>query len=62
MPVKRVRVDVTSPQFARLKEEVFSKSQLSAEQRRKTARALVHLPSTGAPVDLFFEGRFVGAL
>ena len=62
MPVKRVRVDITEQQLARLRTEVFSKSQLSGEQRRKTARGLISLPSTGAPVDFFFQGRFVGAL
>jgi len=62
MPVKRVRVDITEQQLARLHKEVFSQAQLSGEQRRKSARAVIPLPSTGAPVDLFCDGRFVGAL
>ena len=62
MPGKRVRVDVTEHQLARLRAEVFSQSQLSPEQRRKSARGVIPLPPTGAPVDLFCQGKFVGAL
>lgn len=62
MAGKRVRIDVTTAQWERLWREVFSQSNLSGEQRRRLARAVIHLPSNGAGVDIFCDGRFVGAL
>ena len=62
MPGKRVRIDVTAVQWERLWKEVFSQPRLSGEQRRRVARTVIPLPVNGAGVDLFCEGKFVGAL
>ena len=62
MAGKRVRVDVTTQQWDRLRKEVLGQPGLSGEQRRRAARLLVPLPTNGAGVDLFCDGKFVGAL
>lgn len=63
MAGKRVRVDISPAQSEALHKAVFSQMQLSLQQRRNMARDLVvTLPTNGAPVDFFCEGKFVGAL
>ncbi len=57
-----MRVDVTPEQWDRLRREVLARPGLSGEQRRRAARVLVPLPTNGAGVDLFCDGKFVGAL
>jgi len=62
MATRTVRIDVTSLQFGRLREEVFCNQTLSVGQRRKEVRKIVHLPPDGSRVDLYCEGKFVGAV
>ena len=63
MAGKRVRLDISPAQWEALHKGVFSQMQLSAQQRRNMARDIVvKLPTNGAPVDFFCEGKFVGAL
>lgn len=62
MSSKRVRIEVTSEQWDRLHQEVFSDLRLSGEQRRRAAKRVLPLPENGSPVDLFYDGKFVGAL
>ena len=62
MPGKRIRIEITTAQWARLQPVVFSQLKLSEVQRRRVARTLIPLPSNGAAVDIFYDGRFVGAL
>ena len=59
---KRVRVEVTIEQFKVLRQEVFSNVALSGEQRRRAAKRVLLLPLDGSPIDLFHEGKFLGAL
>lgn len=62
MSSKRMHIEVTSQQLARLRQEVFANLGLSGEQRRRAAKRVLPLPENGSPVDLFFDGKFVGAL
>ncbi len=57
-----VRIDVTSQQLDKLREEVFCNQSLSGEQRRKLVRKITPLPTDGSPVDLYCDGEFVGAV
>lgn len=59
---KTVRIDVTSLQFGRLRREVFCNQRLSVGQRRKAVRRVLPLPANGGRVDLYCEGKFVGAV
>ncbi len=61
--VKRsVRIDVTSQQLGRLRQEVFCNQQMSAEQRRRALRKTLPMPADGSRVDLYCDGNFVGAV
>jgi len=62
MTTKTVRIDVTSLQFGRLRQEVFCNQRLSVGQRRKAVRRVMILPADGSRVDLYCEGKFVGAV
>lgn len=62
MTAKTVRIDVTSLQFGRLRQEVFCNQGLSVGQRRKAVRRVLPLPTDGSRVDLYCEGKFVGAV
>ncbi len=62
MTLKTVRIDVTSLQFGRLRQDVFCNQQLSVGERRKAVRRVLPLPANGSRVDLYCEGRFVGAV
>jgi hypothetical protein len=62
MTAKTVRIDVTSLQFGRLRQEVFCNQGLSVGQRRKAVRRILPLPANGSRVDLYCEGKFVGAV
>ena len=62
MTAKTVRIDVTSLQFGRLRQEVFCNQGLSVGQRRKALRRVLPLPGDGSHVDLYCEGKFVGAV
>ncbi len=62
MSTKRVRIDVTGEQLGRLRQEVFCNQRLSGEQRRKAVRQVLPLPADGSPVDLYCDGKFVGAI
>ncbi len=59
---RTVRVDVTSEQFGRLREEVFCNQGMSEEQRRRAVRKVLPLPTDGSRVDLYCDGRFVGTV
>ena len=62
MTTKTVRIDVTSLQFGRLRQEVFCNQGLSVGQRRKVVRRVLPIPTDGSRVDLYCEGKFVGAI
>ena len=62
MSTKRVQIEVTSQQLDRLRKEVFADMELSGEQRRKAAKRVLLLPQNGSPVDIYFDGKFVGAI
>ena len=62
MTTKTVRIDVTSHQFGRLRQDVFCNQKLSQSQRRKVVRRAFRLPADGSRVDLYCEGKFVGAV
>jgi hypothetical protein len=62
MSVKTVRIDVTSQQFGRLRQEVFCNQRLNGVERRKAVRRVLPLPLDGSPVDLYCDGKFVGAV
>jgi hypothetical protein len=62
MTARIVRIDVTNLQIGRLRHEVFSNQKLSVEQRRKAVRRVLPLPGDGSRVDLYCEGKFVGAV
>lgn len=62
MSAKTVRIDVTTLQFGRLRQEVFCNQQLSGEQRRREVRKVLPLPANGNHVDLYCDGKFVGAV
>ena len=62
MSTKRVQIEVTSQQLDRLRKEVFADMELSGEQRRKAAKRVLLLPQNGNPVDIYFDGKFVGAI
>lgn len=62
MTTRTVRIDVTSLQFGRLRQEVFCNQKLSIGQRRKAVKRVLPLPSNGSRVDLYCEGKFVGAI
>lgn len=62
MTLKTVRIDVTSVQFGRLRQDVFCNQRLSVGERRKAVRRVLPLPANGSRVDLYCEGRFVGAV
>ncbi len=62
MSRKLVRIDVTDQQLSRLRREVFCNQGLSGEQRRKAVRKVLPLPADGSHVDLYCEGKFVGAV
>lgn len=55
-------MDLTDLQFGRLRQEVFCNQRLSVEERRKAVRRIVPLPTDGSQVDLFCDGKFVGAV
>ncbi len=57
-----VRIDVTDQQLERLRHEVLCNQSLSGEQRRKEVRKIIPLPTDGSPVDLYHDGKFVGAV
>jgi hypothetical protein len=59
---KPVRINLTSQQSSKLLQEVFSNVRLSGEQRRRAVRKEFPLPTDGSRVDLFCEGKFVGAV
>lgn len=62
MNKKCVRIDVTSEQFSRLRQEVFCNLGLSGEDRRRAVKKALLLPADGSRVDLYCEGKFVGAV
>ena len=62
MSAKTVRIDVTSLQFGRLRQEVFCNQRLSGEQRRRAVKKVLPLPADGSRVDLYCDGKFVGAV
>ena len=62
MSDKRVRIDVTKEDLNALRRKVFSNLQLSGEERRRAAKAILVLPRDGSTVDIYFEGQFVGTL
>lgn len=62
MSTKRVRIDVTSQQSCRLRQEVFCNQRLSEEQRRRAVRRVLPLPTDGSRVELYCDGKFVGAV
>jgi hypothetical protein len=55
-----VRIDVTSQQLGRLRQEVFCNQSLSPEQRRMAVKKIMPLPPDGSPVELYCDGEFVG--
>ena len=59
---RTVRLDVTSQQLGRLRQEVFCNQRLSGEQRRRAVRKVLPLPLDGSRVDLYCEGKFVGTV
>jgi len=59
---KRVRVDLTDEQIGSLRRAVLANVALSSELRRQAAKRIVPLPSNGAPIDFYHNGRFVGQL
>jgi hypothetical protein len=62
LSTRTVRIDVNSEQFGRLRQEVFCNQGLSEEQRRRAVRKIVPLPTDGSRVDLYCDGKFVGAV
>ncbi|TAK31866.1 MAG: hypothetical protein EPO21_16640 [Chloroflexota bacterium] len=62
MVKKRVRIDVTSQQLGRLRQEVLCNQQMSAEQRRKALRRTLPIPADGGRVDLYCDGTYLGAV
>lgn len=62
MSRKCVRIDVTNQQLSKLRQEVFCNQRLSGEQRRRAVRRVLPLPTDGSRVDLYCEGKFVGAV
>ncbi len=62
MSTKTVRIDVTSEQIGRLRQEVFCNQRLSEVERRKAVRKVLPLPLDGSRVDLYCDGKFVGAV
>jgi len=64
MPVskKRVRIDVTSQQSSRLIHDVFCNVRLSGAERRRAVRKELPLPADGSQVDLYCQGKYVGAV
>lgn len=62
MSRKSVRIDVTNEQFGRLREEVFCNQRLSEVDRRKAVKRVLPLPLDGSHVDLYCDGKFVGAV
>jgi hypothetical protein len=61
--VKRsIRIDVTSQQLGRLRQEVLCNQQLSPEQRRRALRKTLPIPADGSRVDLYCDGSFVAAV
>lgn len=62
MSTKIVRIDVTSEQLGKLREEVFCNQQLSEAQRRIAVKRVVPIPANGNHVDLYCDGKFVGTV
>ena len=62
MVKKSVRIEVNSQQLGRLRQEVLCNQQLSAEQRRRALRKTLPMPADGSRVDLYCDGKFVGAV
>ncbi|MHB1134361.1 MAG: hypothetical protein ACYC4L_18475 [Chloroflexota bacterium] len=59
---KRLRVDITSEQSSKLREEVFSNVRLTDVERRKAVRRALTLPTDGSHVELYCNGQSIGAV
>ncbi len=59
---KCVRVDVTSQQLGKMRQEVFCNRQLSGQERRRAVKKITPLPTDGTRVDLYCDGDFVGTV
>ncbi|MCL4465299.1 MAG: hypothetical protein M1401_11225 [Chloroflexi bacterium] len=62
MSKKAVRINVTNEQSGRLLQDVFSNVRLSGPERRLAVRKELPLPADGSRVDLYCQGKFVGAV
>lgn len=62
MSRRSIRIDVTNQQFGRLRQEVFCNQRLSEVERRRAVKKVLPLPTDGSHVDLYCDGKFVGAV
>ncbi len=62
MSRKSVKINVTSEQLGRLRQDVFCNAQLSMEQRRNVVKRLIPFPANGSSVDLWCDGKYVGTV
>jgi hypothetical protein len=62
MSRRSVRIDVSTEQFGRLRQEVFCNQRLSEVERRRAVKRVLPLPVDGSHVDLYCDGKFVGVV
>jgi hypothetical protein len=60
--LKIVRIDVTSEQLGKLRQDVFCNQRLSEVQRRREVKKVLPLPLNGSRVDLYCEGEYSGTV
>lgn len=62
MGKKAVRIEVTSQQLSKLRQEVFSNLRLCGQERRRAVKNVLPLPADGSPVEMYCDGKFVGTV